>query len=123
MRSVLIACALAGIVSVSPALAEQHLDADNTGKNVRDRGDDTLTPTDQGGSPADRDVTAKIRKAIVDDDHLSTNAQNIKIVTRDGAVTLRGPVKSSEEKAAVAAKAQQVAGVKRVDNQLEIERK
>jgi hyperosmotically inducible protein len=123
MRKFLIACSLAGIVSISPAIAEQHMDADNTGKNVRDRGDDTLTPTDQGGSAADRDVTAKIRKAIVDDDNLSTNAQNVKIITRDGAVTLRGPVKSAEEKVAVAAKAQQVAGVKRVDNQLEIERK
>jgi osmotically-inducible protein OsmY len=123
MRKFLIACSLAGIVSISPAIAEQHMDADNTGKNVRDRGDDTLTPTDQGGSAADRDVTAKIRKAIVDDDNLSTNAQNVKIITRDGAVTLRGPVKSAAEKDAVAAKAQQVAGVKRVDNQLEIERK
>ena len=122
MRPFLVACTLAGVVSVSPAFAEQHIDADNTGKNVRDRGDATVTPTDQGGSAADRDVTAKIRKAIVDDDNLSTNAQNIKIVTRDGAVTLRGPVKSPEERAAVAAKAQQVAGVKRVDNQLEIER-
>ena len=122
MRSVLLACALAGIVAAVPVRAEQPMDADNTGKNVRDRGDDTLTATDQGGSAPDRELTAKIRKAIVDDDALSTNAQNVKIITRDGAVTLRGPVKSPEEKAAVASKAQQVAGVKRVDNQLEIER-
>ena len=121
MRSILLACALAGVVAAVPVRAEQHMDADNTGKNVRDRGD-TVTPTDQGGSAPDRELTAKIRKAIVDDDALSTNAQNVKIITRDGAVTLRGPVKSPEEKAAVAAKAQQVAGVKRVDNQLEIER-
>jgi osmotically-inducible protein OsmY len=110
------------MVAASPVAAGQQVDADNTAKNVRDRGDKTLTPMDQGGSAADRDTTAKIRRALVDDDHLSTNAQNIKIITRDGAVTLRGPVKSVEEKQAVAAKAQQVAGVKRVDNQLEIER-
>ena len=123
MRLLLFVCALAGVLSVSPVVAEQPMDADNTGKNVRDRGDDTLTPPDQGGSAPDREVTAKIRQAIVDDDNLSTSAHNVKIITRDGMVTLRGPVKSPEEKAAVAAKAQQVAGVKRVENQLEIERK
>jgi osmotically-inducible protein OsmY len=119
MRTVL-ACALAAAVAASPAFAGPY-DADNTGRNVRDRGE-TVTPTDQGGSAADRELTANIRKAIVDDDNLSTNAKNVKIVTRDGQVTLRGPVKSTAEKAAIEAKATQVAGVKRVDNQLEIER-
>jgi hyperosmotically inducible periplasmic protein len=119
MRLIL-ACALAAAVSVSPAAAGPY-DADNTGRNVRDRGD-TVTPTDQGENDADRQVTANIRKAIVDDDSLSTNAKNVKIMTRDGQVTLRGPVKTPEEKAAIAAKAERIAGVKRVDNQLEIER-
>jgi osmotically-inducible protein OsmY len=111
---------LLGLLAVSPVAADER-DADNTARNVRDRGD-TLTPPDQGGSAADRDMTAKIRKAIVDDDSLSTDAHNVKIITQSGAVTLRGPVKSAEEKAAVAAKAERIAGVKRVDNQLEIER-
>ena len=96
-------------------------DADNTGKNVRDRDDRTVTPGDQGGSAADRQLTANIRKAIVDDDSLSTNAHNVKIVAHDGVVTLRGPVESEAEKATVLAKAPRVAGVKRVDNQLEVE--
>ena len=96
--------------------------ADNTAKNERDRNDATKTAGDQSENEADRKITQEVRKSIVGDDKLSTNAQNVKIITRDGAVTLRGPVKSPEEKAAVAAKAQQVAGVKRVDNQLEIER-
>ena len=96
-------------------------DADNTGKNVRDRDDRTVTPGDQGGSAADRELTANIRKAIVDDDSLSTNAHNVKIVTNNGVVTLRGPVKSESERATIVAKAQHVAGVKRVDNQLELE--
>ena len=122
MRTVLLACALAGIVAAVPVRAEQHMDADNTGKNVRDRGD-TVTPTDQGGSAADRELTAAIRKAIVDDDSLSTNAHNVKIVSVGGVVTLRGPVKSPAEKAAVAAKAERTQGVKRVDNQLEVEAK
>jgi hyperosmotically inducible periplasmic protein len=121
MRLTAAACALACVVSATPVLAEQHQDADNTGRNVRDRGE-SVTPPDQSNNAADVETTAKIRKAIVDDDNLSTNAHNVKIVTRDGAVTLRGPVKSAAEKEAIAAKAQQVAGVKRVDNQLEIER-
>jgi len=107
-------------VAPTGAWAAEH-DAYNSGKNVRDRDDQSLTPTDQGGSQADRDVTAQVRKAVVDDDSLSTNAQNVKIITVQGVVTLRGPVKNANEKASIAAKAKRVAGVKRVDNQLEIE--
>jgi osmotically-inducible protein OsmY len=124
MKVFLGACAIAGVLVVAspPVTAEQHGDtkADNTERNVRDRDDKTVLPTDQGGSAADRDVTAAIRKAIVDDDALSTNAQNVKIVTIAGVVTLRGPVETSEEKAAIAATAEKTTGVKRVNNQLEI---
>lgn len=95
--------------------------ADNSGKNVRDRDDRTLTPTDQGGSESDRSITQQIRRAVVGDDDLSMNAKNVKIVTVDGVVTLRGPVKSASEKAKVASLSARAAGVKRVDNQLEIE--
>ena len=120
----MLACSLTVVLGGAPtgASAAEH-DADNTGKNVRDRDDQSLTPTDQGGSQADRDVTAKVRKAVVEDDSLSTNAHNVKIITVDGVVTLRGPVKSAGEKASIAAKAKRVAGVKRVDDQLEIETK
>jgi osmotically-inducible protein OsmY len=90
---------------------------------VRDRDDKTLTPMDQGGSASDRELTAAIRRAIVDDDSLSTNAQNVKIVTVDGVVTLRGPVKNTAERAAVASMAAKANGVKRVENQLEVEGK
>lgn len=94
--------------------------ADNTGKNERDGTASTPTSGDQGGSEADRRVTQQIRKTIVDDAKLSTTAKNVKIITQDGAVTLRGPVKSTQEKTEIAAIAQKVDGVKRVDNQLEI---
>ena len=67
-------------------------DADDTGVNVRDRGTGTLTPEEQGGEAADVKVTAAIRRAIVNDHSLSVNAHNVKIITRDGIVTLRGPV-------------------------------
>ena len=122
MRSLFLAWTLATMLAATPAIAGEH-DADNSAKNARDRGDETITPTDQGGSAADREVTANVRKAIVEDDALSMNAHNVKIVTTGGVVTLRGPVKSASEKSSVAAKAQKVAGVKRVDNQLEIEKK
>jgi osmotically-inducible protein OsmY len=96
-------------------------EADNTGRNVRDRDDRLPTPTDQGNSETDRDITAHIRKEIVANDALSTNAHNVKIITIDGIVTLRGPVKSVQEKAAVAAAAHRAPGVKRVDDQIEVE--
>ena len=96
------------------------VEPDNTGRNVRDRGGETKTPMDQSENEADRTITQNIRKALTADDSLSTNAKNIKIITNDGTVTLRGPVKSAKEKADIEAKAKQAAGVKRVDNQLEI---
>ena len=65
-------------------------------------------------------MTQQIRKAVVDDSKLSATAKNVKIITQDGVVTLRGPVKNNQEKAEIAAIAQKVDGLKRVDNQLEI---
>jgi hyperosmotically inducible periplasmic protein len=94
--------------------------ADNSGSNVRDRNDATKTSGDQSESEADRTISQNIRQAIVADQSVSTNGKNVKIITVDGAVTLRGPVRGEKEKTNIGAKAQQVAGVKRVDNQLEI---
>ena len=95
-------------------------DADNTERNVRDRDGDTLTSGDQSESEGDIKLTQEIRKAVVADDTLSTTAQNVKIITVNGIVTLRGPVKSDEEKAKIATKAEQIAGVGKVKNQLEV---
>jgi hyperosmotically inducible periplasmic protein len=93
---------------------------DNTGRNVRDRGGATITPGDQSESEADRTLTQQLRKAVMADDSLSTMAKNIKIITANGVVTLRGPVQSPHEKEVIAAKAQQIAGMNKIDNQLEI---
>jgi len=93
---------------------------DNTGRNVQDRSGATLTPGDQSESEADRTLTQRVRQAVVADDSLSTTAHNIKIITINGVVTLRGPVNSAQEKANIDAKAQQIAGATKVDNQLEI---
>ncbi|HTF63381.1 MAG TPA: BON domain-containing protein [Edaphobacter sp.] len=56
------------------------------------------TAEDQTSSKTDRDITAKIRKSIMADKGLSTDAHNVKIITKNGAVTLKGPVKSADEK-------------------------
>jgi hyperosmotically inducible protein len=94
--------------------------ADNTGVNQRDRDDKSLTPMDQGGSEADRKITQQIRQAVMKDGSLSFSSKNVKIITINGKVTLRGPVKSAEERSAIERAAAQVAGAGRVDNQLEI---
>lgn len=97
-------------------------DYDNTGKNVRDRDSMTKTPLDQSENEADRTITQKIRQSIMADGSLSTNAKNIKIITIQGVVTLRGPVASSEEKGAILEKVKNIRGIVKVDNQLEVTR-
>jgi len=92
---------------------------DDTAVNQRDRGNSTLTPMDQGTSEADRKTTQQIRQAVVDDKTLSFTAKNVKIITKDGKVTLRGPVKNSAEKATIDSIARKVAGAQ-VDDQLEV---
>lgn len=96
--------------------------ADNTGRNVRDRNAQAMTPGDQSESEADRTITQKIRQAIVDDNSLSTNAKNVKIITVNGVVTLRGPVNTDKERNDIAQKIRAISGVKNVDNQLEVVR-
>ena len=96
-----------------------RVEADNSGRNVRGR-NATKTSGDQFESEADRTISQNIRQAIVADQSVSTNGKNVKIITVDGAVTLRGPVRGEKEKTNIGAKAQQIAGVRTVDNQLEI---
>lgn len=95
--------------------------ADNSAKNARDRGGDTLTPGDQGSSNADLNVTQAVRKSVVDHDGFSVNAKNVKIITQDGVVTLRGPVANAAEKAQIEIVTARASGVKRVVNELEVE--
>ena len=127
-------CGRASEVTSQPAGAESSVnisesagaksgasvDADNTSKNKRDRENATLTPGDQGHSKADREMTARIRRAVVKNDQLSMTAKNIKIITVNGKVTLRGPVKSAEERSVINGIAQE-AKPSSLDNQLEVE--
>lgn len=98
-------------------------DADNTARNKGDHKDEVKTPMDQGQSASDVRITAEIRKLIIDDKAMSMNAQNCKVITLDGAVTLRGPVESQAEKESIVTKAKSVAGVTSVDDQLEVKAK
>lgn len=86
------------------------------------RGEGMLTPIDQSNTSSDLEITQQIRKQVIDDDALSFNAKNVKIITVGGKVTLRGPVESFEERTAVERAARAVPGVARVDNQLEVKR-
>jgi hyperosmotically inducible periplasmic protein len=93
---------------------------DNTKNNQGDAAAGATTADKSAQNPADRELTRKIRKSIVHDKSLSTYAQNIKIVTQDGKVTLKGPVRSDDEKANIQAKAVAIAGADNVSNELEI---
>ncbi len=110
---------------VSPGAASNQagtsptVDPDNSGVNERDR-HGALTPMDQGAGGADRQTTAAIRRGVVADKSLSFGAKNVKIITTGGKVTLRGPVKTDQEKATIEALARQAPGVTEVDNQIEV---
>jgi hyperosmotically inducible protein len=91
---------------------------DNTARNAPDRKPAAKTADQQSNSSADVDTTRRIRRAIVADKALSTNAHNVKIITRGGKVTLKGPVRTDEEKRAVEAKAAEVAGAANVTSQV-----
>jgi osmotically-inducible protein OsmY len=100
-----------------PGKQDPQTPPDNTKQNK-----DQTNPTadQQKMNPSDRALTQKIRKAIHEDTTLSTYAHNIKIISQDGKVTLRGPVRSEDEKANIEAKAVAVAGQGNVTDQLEI---
>jgi hyperosmotically inducible periplasmic protein len=98
----------------------QQTAPDNSKTNKRDRDKNSPTADRQKMNPTDRDLAKRIRSAITDDKSLSTYAHNIKIVAQDGKVTLKGPVRSEEEKSAIETKATEVAGAGNVINQLEV---
>jgi osmotically-inducible protein OsmY len=93
----------------------------DSGINVRDRDAGAMTAGQQSNDKRDIKLTRQIRRAVEKDDALSTVAHNVKIVSVNGMVTLRGPVKTEQEKDAIGSKAQMFAGSDKVDNQLEVE--
>jgi osmotically-inducible protein OsmY len=97
--------------------------ADNTQVNARDRNANEPTADRQKDNRSDREITQQVRKAIVKDKSLSMYAHNVKVITQNGMVTLKGPVRSEEEKKAIEAKAAEVAGQDKVTNQLDVKSK
>ena len=93
---------------------------DNTGINKRDTSPENITADQQSQTKEDREITQKIRQAVVDDKSLSTYAHNVKIITVDGMVTLKGPVRSEDEKRTIEEKAGQIAGKNKIRSEIEI---
>src|SRR5678815_3244984 len=120
MKRTLLALAYLSALSLAAMAAEDKTKPDNTATNERDRSGETKTSGDQSNSSADLKTTQAIRQALMKDSELSTTAKNIKIITNNGQVTLRGPVKNAQEKAKIDQLARSAAGGAQIDNQLDV---
>jgi len=120
MKPILLVLACLSAVSLTAIAADDKTKPDNTAINERDRSDETKTSGDQSNSSADLNTTQAIRQALMKDGELSTTAKNIKIITANGHVTLRGPVKTAQEKAKIDQLAKSAAGGAQIDNQLDV---
>lgn len=94
--------------------------SDNTKLNQRDRNKAEVTADQQKENRSDRELARDVRRAIVKDKSLSTDAHNVKVIAQNGMVTLKGPVRSEDEKQAIEAKAAEVAGQDKVKNELHV---
>ena len=107
-------------LGAGPQVRAQQNAPDNTKTNQGDANKGATTADQQKMNAADRNITKEIRSSIMKDKSLSTYAHNIKIITQDGKVTLKGPVRSEDEKAAIESKAVAIAGANNVTDQLEV---
>ena len=126
MRTLLIGSLLSSgtlLIAQQPADQGTSAPADNTQINQRDQNPNEPTADQQKDNPSDRDITRQIRQAIMKDKSLSTYAHNVKIITQDGQVTLKGPVRSDDEKKTIEEKATEVAGENKVTSELEVKPK
>jgi hyperosmotically inducible protein len=120
MKQTLLVLACLSGLSLAAIAADEKTKADNTATNERDRSGETKTSGDQSNSSADLKITQAIRQALMKDSELSTTAKNIKIITDNGQVTLRGPVKTAQEKAKIGQLARSAAGGAKIDDQLDV---
>jgi osmotically-inducible protein OsmY len=118
--TLVLSSALLGLSTLTMAQDSKPVAPDNSAVNVRDRAPDAMTAGEQSGATNDVALTRNIRRAVSRDRSLSMLAHNVKIVSANGNVTLRGPVNSEAEKVAIASKAKALAGAGNVDNQLEV---
>jgi hyperosmotically inducible protein len=107
-------------VLLAPVSALAQTPADNTKVNTRDRAKGAVTADQQKENASDRELTQKIRRALMQDKTLSSYAHNVKIVAQGGQVTLKGPVRTEDEKRTVETKAAEVAGAGHVINQMSV---
>jgi hyperosmotically inducible protein len=119
-RTLLILACLSGLSLAAIAADDEKTKADNTATNERDRSGETKTSGDQSNGSADLKTTQAIRQALMKDGNLSMTAKNIKVITANGHVTLRGPVKTAQEKAKIDQLAKSAAGRAQIDNQLDV---
>jgi len=120
MKRTLLALACLSALSVAALAGDEKAKSDNTATNERDRSGETKTSGDQSNNSADIKTTQAIRQALMKDGELSTTAKNIKVITANGHVTLRGPVKTAQEKAKIDQLAKSAAGGAQIDNQLDV---
>ena len=120
MKRTLLVLACLSTVSAAAMAADDKTKPDNTAINERDRSRETQTSGDQSNSSADLKTTQAIRQSLMKDSELSTTAKNIKIITNNGQVTLRGPVKNAQEKAKIDQLARSAAGGAKIDDQLDV---
>ena len=120
MKQTLLVLACLSTVSLAAMAADDKTKPDNTAINERDRSGETETSGDQSNSSADLKITQAIRQALMKDSELSTTAKNIKVITNDGQVILRGPVKNAQEKAKISQLARSAAGGAKIDDQLDV---
>jgi hyperosmotically inducible protein len=115
---------IAGTLTVGSALFSAAQDStvkpDNTRTNQADRSKDEPTADQQKNNKSDRETTRQIRKALMGDKTLSTYAHNVKVISQHGTVTLKGPVRSEDERKTVETKAIEVAGASNVKNELTV---
>ena len=120
VRRVTPVMALTAAIAFPAGLMAQPPAPDNTKSNARDRQPGQPTADDQKNNRTDLQITQEIRKALVADKSLSTYAHNVKVIARNGRVTLKGPVRTTEEKKVVETKAAEVAGAANITNQLSV---
>ena len=121
MKQTLLVLACLSTVSLAAMAGDDKTKPDNSAINERDRSGETETSGDQSNSSADLKITQAIRQALVKDSELSMTAKNIKVITNNGQVTLRGPVKNAQEKAKIDQLAKSAAGGAQIDNQVDVE--
>jgi hyperosmotically inducible protein len=118
-QSVVCGVVLSGALLV-PSTLPAGQNPDNAAANKQDRNTTQPTADQAKNTTSDREMMQRIRRDIVDDKSLSTYAHNVKVIAKNGKVTLRGPVHSDDEKRTVEEYARKVAGEGNVTSEITV---